>query len=65
MAMARIPFILLALSRYTAFTTVTEVPVCSDPINSIWSSIWALDIQGKIQWNAVCPGKQYFPIPRP
>jgi len=35
--MARIPYILLALS-------------------SIWSSTWAADIQGKIQWNAVCTG---------
>jgi len=33
--MARIPFVLLALS-------------------GIWSSTWALDIEGKIKWNDVC-----------
>ena len=30
---------------------------CANPTDSIWSSTWALDIEGKINWNDVCPSE--------
>ena len=38
-------------------THQSDTAGCTDPAHSIWSSTWAADIQGKIQWNAVCTGE--------
>jgi len=35
---------------------MARIPFILLAFSSLWSSAWALDVQGNIQWNTVCPG---------